>query len=195
MLTAHRVVVTGLGVVSPIGIGKDLFWQNLVAGKSGVTRITHFDPTPFDSQIAAEVKDFDPAAYLDKKDARRLVRFIQFAVAASKLAIEDAGLKISAENATEIGVVIGSGIGGIGFLEEQAEVLRTKGPSKLSPFTVPFMISDMASGYTSILLGAKGPNFCIVTACATGTHCIGEAFKTIQRGAAKVIIAGGTEAS
>lgn len=191
----NRVVVTGLGVVSPIGIGKDTFWQNLIAGKSGISRITSFDPSPFDSQIAGEVKDFDPSQFLDKKDARRLVRFIQFAVAASKLAVEDAALNITSENAAEIGVIIGSGIGGIGFLEEQAEVLRTKGPSKLSPFTVPFMISDMAAGYTSILLGAKGPNFCIVTACATGTHCIGEAFKTIQRGAAQVIIAGGTEAS
>jgi len=191
----RRVVVTGLGVVSPLGIGKDLFWENLVAGKSGISRITHFDPASFDSQIAGEVKDFDPNQFLEKKDARRLVRFIQFAVAASKLAVEDASLSITPEIADKVGIIIGSGIGGIGFLEEQAEILRTKGPSKLSPFTVPFMICDMAAGYTSILLGAKGPNFCVVTACATGTHCIGEAFKTIQRGAAEVILAGGAEAS
>lgn len=191
----RRVVVTGLGVISPIGTGKDLFWENLVAGKNGVARITHFDPTGFDAQIAAEVKDFDPSLYLEKKEARRLVRFIQFAVAASKLAVADANLSITSENAPEIGVIIGSGIGGIGFLEEQARVLHEKGPGKLSPFTVPYMIADMAAGYVSILLGAKGPNFCVVTACASGTHCLGEAFKTIQRGAAEAVIAGGTEAS
>lgn len=190
-----RVVVTGLGVVSPIGIGKDLFWQNLVAGKSGIGRITHFDPAAYDSQIAGEVKDFDPALYMERKEAKRLVSFIQFAIAASRMAVEDAGLSITPENAADIGVIIGSGIGGIGFLEEQARVLHEKGPGKLSPFTVPFMITDMAAGYTSIMLGAKGPNLCIVTACATGTHCIGEAFKTIQRGAAQAVIAGGTEAS
>lgn len=190
-----RVVVTGLGVVSPIGIGKDLFWQNLAAGKSGISRITHFDPAAYDSRIAGEVKDFDPGLYMEKKEAKRLVSFIQFAIAASKLAVEDARLSITPENAADIGVIIGSGIGGIGFLEEQARVLHEKGPGKLSPFTVPFMITDMAAGYTSIMLGAKGPNLCIVTACATGTHSIGEAFKTIQRGAAQAIIAGGTEAS
>lgn len=191
----ERVVITGLGVVSPIGIGKDVFWQSLIAGKNGVDRISLFDPSAFSSQIAAEVKGFDPSLYMDKKEARRLVRFIQFAIGASRLAVEDAGLTINETNAAEIGVVIGSGIGGIGFLEEQARTLHEKGPDKLSPFTVPFMITDMAAGYTSIMLGAKGPNMCIVTACATGTHCLGESFKMIQRGAAKIIIAGGAEAS
>ncbi len=190
-----RVVITGLGVISPIGIGKDVFWNNLVAGKNGVDRITHFDTTGFDAQIAAEVRDFDPGLYMEKKEARKLVKFIQFAVASSKLAIEDAGLAITPENAAEIGVVFGSGIGGIGFLEEQARILHEKGPGRLNPFTVPFMIVDMAAGYTSIMVGAKGPNLCITTACATGTHCIGEAFHIIQRGEAKACIAGGSEAS
>jgi 3-oxoacyl-[acyl-carrier-protein] synthase II len=189
------VVVTGLGVISPIGIGKDRFWENLVAGKSGIDRITHFDPAQFSSQIAAEVSDFNPADYLEKKEARRLVRFIQFAVAAAQLAAKDANLAITPENAPEIGVLIGSGIGGIGFLEEQARNLHEKGPDKLSPFTVPYMIADMAAGYVSIDLGAKGPNSCVVTACATGTHSIGDACKIIQRGAARAMIAGGTEAS
>jgi len=188
-------VITGLGVVSPIGNNKEVFWENLAAGKSGVTRITHFDPAAYPSQIAGEVKDFNPTEYFDKKEARRLVRFIQFAVAASRMAIKEAGLTVTAENAPEIGVLIGSGIGGIGFLEEQAAVLREKGPNKLSPFTVPYMITDMAAGYVSIYLGAKGPNSCVVTACASGTNSIGDAFKIIQRGAAKAMIAGGTEAS
>ncbi len=191
----NRVVVTGLGVISPIGIGKETFWENLSSGKSGITKITHFDASPFASQIAGEVKDFNPSNYLDKKEARRLVRFIQFAVAASQIAVKDANLNITSENSPEIGVLIGSGIGGIGFLEEQAKILREKGPGKLSPFTVPYMIADMAAGYVSIDLGAKGPNSCVVTACATGTNSIGDAYKIIQRGAAKAMIAGGTEAS
>ncbi|MDD5593524.1 MAG: beta-ketoacyl-ACP synthase II [Candidatus Margulisbacteria bacterium] len=193
MLT--RVVITGLGVVSPIGTGKDVFWANLAAGQNGIGRITHFDTTGFDTQIAGEVKDFDPNLYLERKEAKKLVKFIQFGVAASKLAVEDANLQITSENADDIGVVLGSGIGGISFMEEQARILHEKGPSRLNPFTVPFMIVDMAAGYTSIILGAKGPNMCITTACASGTHCIGEAFKMIQRGAAKAVIAGGTEAS
>lgn len=189
-----RVVITGLGVVSPIGIGKETFWQNLIAGKSGVGPITHFDATAYSSQIAAEVKDFNPGDYLDKKEARRLVRFIQFAVAASQLAVKDAALTINSDNATEIGVLIGSGIGGLQMLEEQCKILLEKGPDKMSPFTVPYMIADMAAGFVSILLGAKGPNSCVVTACASGSHSIGEAFRLIQRGYAQAMIAGGTEA-
>lgn len=191
---AQRVVVTGLGVVSPIGTGRDVFWQNLAAGQNGITQITRFDTTGFDAKIAGEVKDFDPSLYLDKKDARRMARFIQFAVAASKLAIADANLTIGPDNANEIGVLIGSGIGGLDVLEEAARTLHTKGPDRLSPFTVPFMIADMAAGYASIITGAKGPNSCVVTACASGTNSIGEAFKCIQRGAAKAMLAGGTEA-
>lgn len=189
-----RVVITGLGVVSPIGIGKETFWQNLIAGKSGVGPITHFDATAYSSQIAAEVKDFNPGDYLDKKEARRLVRFIQFAVAASQLAVKDAALTINSDNATEIGVLIGSGIGGLQMLEEQCKILLEKGPDKMSPFTVPYMIADMAAGFVSILLGAKGPNSCVVTACASGSHSIGEAFRLIQRGYAQAMITGGTEA-
>jgi len=184
-----------MGVISSLGIGKDTFWKNLSSGKSGIAGITHFDASSLTSRIAGEVKDFNPADFLDKKEARRLVRFIQFAVAASQLAVKDAGLSITPENAPQIGVHVGSGIGGIGFLEEQAHNLREKGPAKISPFTVPYMIADMAAGYVSINLGAKGPNACMVTACATGTHSIGEAFKIIQRGAANAMVAGGTEAS
>lgn len=191
----NRVVITGLGVVSPVGTGIGLFWQNMLAGKSGITRITHFDPSNFDAQIAGEVKDFDPLKFMDKKDARRLIRFIQFSIGASKMAVEDAKLSITPENAPDIGVIIGSGIGGISIMEQEQTVLMTKGPSRISPFTVPFMICDMAAGYTSIMLGAKGPNLCVVTACASGTHSIGEAFKIIQRGAAQAVITGGTEAS
>lgn len=191
----NRVVVTGLGVVSPIGIGKEVFWENLVAGRNGISRITHFDASAFSTQIAGEAKDFNPADYLEKKEARRLVRFIQFAVAAAQIAVKDSNLSISPELAPEIGVVIGSGIGGISFLEEQARTLQEKGPDKISPFTVPYMITDMAAGYVSINLGAKGPNSCVVTACASGTNSIGDASKIIQRGAAKAMIAGGTEAS
>ncbi len=190
-----RVVVTGLGAVTPLGIGWENFWKNLIAGKNGVGRITHFDPSNFDTQIAAEVKDFDPSLFMDKKDARRIIRFIQFAIAASKLAAQDANLVINAENANRIGTLIGSGIGGISFLEEQAKVLFEKGPDKCSPFMVPWMIANMAAGLVSIHLGSKGPNSCTVTACASGTNSIGDAMKIIQRGDADVMIAGGTEAS
>jgi 3-oxoacyl-[acyl-carrier-protein] synthase II len=190
-----RVVITGLGAVTPIGLNTEAFWTELLSGKSGVTRITKFDPSLFDTQIAAELKGFDPSLYMEKKEVRRLVPFIQYSIAASKMAVEDAGLTITGTLAPEVGVIIGSGIGGLGFLEEQAKTLMTRSPNKLSPFTVPFMICDMAAGYTSIMLGAKGPNSCIVTACASGTHSIGEAFKNIQRGAAKVMITGGSEAS
>jgi 3-oxoacyl-[acyl-carrier-protein] synthase II len=190
-----RVVITGLGIISPIGIGKEVFWQNLSAGKSGVVRITHFDPTGFDTTIAAQVNDFDPSLYMEKKEARRLARFLQFAIAAGQMAVKDANLTITPENAPGIGVIVGSGIGGLGMLEEMAHVLREKGPGRISPFTVPYMITDMAAGMISINTGAKGPNLCVVTACASGTHSIGEAFKTIQRGAARAMITGGTEAS
>jgi 3-oxoacyl-[acyl-carrier-protein] synthase II len=190
-----RVVVTGLGAVTPIGTGKDNFWNNLIAGKSGFNKITRFDTTNFSTKIAAEVKDFDASLYMDKKDARRIVPFIKYAIAASKLAVADAKLTINADNATRIGVVIGSGIGGIDFLEEQARILIEKGPDRMSPFTVPWMITNMAAGQVSIYLGAKGPNSCTVTACASGTNSIGDAMKIIQRGDADVMIAGGTEAA
>jgi len=191
----NRVVITGLGAVTPIGIGAEEFFKNLCLGVSGISRISFFDPSAYSCQIAGQVSDFDPGQFMDKKEARKLVRFIQFGIAAAKLAVQDAALTINESNANEIGVIIGSGIGGINFLEEQAAVLREKGPDRLSPFTVPYMITNMAAGMVSIQLGAKGPNSCVVTACATGTHSIGDAFKIIQRGDAKAMLAGGAEAS
>jgi len=191
---SKRVVITGMGVVSAIGMGWGNFWQGLAIGKNGIDKISHFDTTGFPSKIAGEIKDFKPADYLDKKEARRLVRFIQFSIAAGQMAVKNANLTITPENANEIGVLIGSGIGGLDMLEQQCRNLIEKGPDKLSPFTVPYMIADMAAGYTSINLGAKGPNACTVTACASGTNSIGDAYKIIQRGAANVMITGGTEA-
>ena len=191
----RRVVVTGMGAVTPLGGDKDAFWSGLKEGKSGISRITHFDPAGFDAQIAGQVKDFDPLKYFDKKEARRLVGFIQFAVAAAKMALTDSGLVIDEKNAAEIGVWIGSGIGGIGFLEQQAYTLKDKGPSKCSPFMVPLMINDMAAGVTSIHTGAKGPNGCTTTACASGTNAIGDAYEIIKRGDAVAMLAGGSEAS
>ena len=189
-----RVVVTGMGILAPNGNGLEAFWEGLANGRSGIAKITHFDASAYSSQIAGMVKGFNPSEYLDKKEARRLVRFIQFAVAAAQMAVKDAGLNITPELAPEVGVLVGSGIGGLQILEEQAKVLADKGPAKLNPFMVPYMIADMASGYVSIQQGAKGPNTCIVTACATGTHSIGEACEIIRRGSAKAMIAGGTEA-
>jgi len=191
----NRVVVTGLGVVSPIGIGHKVFFDNLIAGKSGIGKITHFDPSAFSVKIAGQVPDFDPGQFMDRKEARKLVRFIQFAVAAARLAVDDSNLKINDDNACDIGVLIGSGIGGISYFEEQVAILNAKGPDRLSPFAVPYMICNMAAGIVSIQLGVKGPNSCVVTACATGTHNIGDSFKILQRGDAKAMLAGGTEAS
>ncbi|MCX5749809.1 MAG: beta-ketoacyl-ACP synthase II [Candidatus Saganbacteria bacterium] len=195
MSDQKKVVVTGIGAVTPVGLGKDAFWEALKAGTSGIRRITHFDPAAFDCQIAGELKGFDPSAYLDKKEARRLVRFIQFAVAASQMALKDANLEINPDTAPSIGVIIGSGIGGIQFLEEQAHILKEKGPGKTSPFMVPLMINDMAAGMVSVNTGAKGPNSCVTTACASGTNAIGDAYEIIRRGEAAAMISGGTEAS
>ena len=192
---SNRVVITGLGAVTPIGIGHKDFFDNLLAGKSGAGRITRFDPAAYTSQVAAEITDFEPEKFMDRKEALKLVRFIQLAVAAAKLAVKDAGLKIEESNADRIGVLIGSGIGGIDFLEQQAYVLKEKGPSRLSPFTVPYDITNMAAGIVSIHLQAKGPNSCVSTACATGTHAIGDAARILERGDAEVMVAGGAEAS
>lgn len=194
-MSGRRVVVTGLGAVTPIGLGKDEFWNALKAGKNGISKISYFDPALFDCQIAGEIKGFDPSLYVDKKEARRLVNFILFAIAASRMALTDAGLEITPENAPNIGVLVGSGIGGIKFLEEQAKVLFEKGPSRCSPFMVPLMINDMAAGMVAINTGAKGPNSCTTTACASGTNSIGDAFEIIKRSDADVMIAGGSEAS
>lgn len=190
-----RIVVTGIGVVSPVGVGKTDYWNALIAGVSGIGRITHFDPTDFDVQIAAEVKGFDVTKWIDRKESRRMDRFVHFGVAAALDAIEDAGLKITSANAERVGVLVGSGIGGLRTLEDQCRVLVESGPSKISPFLIPMMIADMASGHISIITGAKGPNSTVVTACATGAHALGDSLEIIRRGAADVMICGGTEAA
>ena len=190
-----RIVVTGIGVVSPVGVGKTNYWSSLVSGISGVGRITHFDPTGFDVQIAAEVKGFDVTNWIERKESRRMDRFVHFGVAAALDAIEDAGLKITPANAERVGVLVGSGIGGLQTLEDQVKVLIQNGPSKISPFLIPMMIADMASGHISIITGAKGPNSTVVTACATGAHALGDSLEIIRRGAADVMICGGTEAA
>ncbi len=191
----RRVVVTGLGVISPIGIGKEEFFQSLKNGVSGVDYITRFDTELFDTKIAAEVKNFDPTEYIDKKEARRMDRFTQFAVAASKMAVKDGNLDTDIIDQNRFGVCIGCGIGGMETMENQCSILREKGPGRVSPFFVPMMISNIAAGNISIALNAKGPNTTVVTACASATNAIGEAFKTIQRGAADIMISGGTEAA
>ncbi|MBB6217809.1 3-oxoacyl-[acyl-carrier-protein] synthase II [Anaerosolibacter carboniphilus] len=190
-----RVVVTGIGAITPIGTGKDSFWTALKAGKSGIDKITKFDASEYDTQIAAEVKDFDPNVYIDKKEAKRMDRFTQFAVAASKMALEDAALNVDEVDAYRFGVVLGSGIGGIETLEREHEKLMTKGPGRVSPFFIPMMISNIGAGQVSMAFGAKGPNTTIVTACASSTNSIGEAFRIIQRGDADIMITGGAEAS
>jgi len=190
-----RVVITGVGLVTPIGTGVEAFWNAVVNGVSGVGPITHFNASEFATRIAAEVKDFDPERFMERKDAKRMDRFVQLSVVASLLAIEDANLNIADLDANRIGVLIGSGIGGTGTWEEQHKTLLERGPRRVSPFFVPMLISDMASGMVSILVGAKGPNLGIVTACATGTHAIGEAAAIVSRGDADVMIAGGSEAA
>ncbi|HQV09903.1 MAG TPA: beta-ketoacyl-ACP synthase II [Nitrospira sp.] len=191
----RRVVVTGLGLVTPLGTGVDKTWKALCAGESGVGRITRFDPTGYDAQIAAEVKDFDPAQFIEKKEIKKMDTFIHYAVGASQLAVDDAGLKVSPEEATRVGVYIGSGIGGLGSIEHYHDVLKEKGPGRVSPFFIPMTIINLASGQVAIRVGAKGPNSCAVTACATGNHCIGDAYRLIQRNDADVMIAGGAEAA
>ncbi len=191
----RRVVVTGLGLVTPLGTGVDKTWKALCAGESGVGRITRFDPSGYDAQIAAEVKDFDPAQFVEKKEIKKMDTFIHYAVGASQLAVDDAGLKVSPEEATRVGVYIGSGIGGLGSIEHYHDVLKEKGPGRVSPFFIPMTIINLASGQVAIRVGAKGPNSCAVTACATGNHCIGDAYRLIQRDDADVMIAGGAEAA
>lgn len=189
-----RVVITGLGAVSPLGNTVDTMWENIVAGKSGIGLATKVNIDNFQAKVAAEVKDFDPTAYMDKKDARKMDPFTQYAVAASKMAVEDAKLEINEDNAHRVGVWIGSGIGGMSTWEDQHSKFIEKGPKRVSPFFVPMMIPDMAAGQVSIQLGAKGINSCSVTACASGANSIGDAFKAVQRGDVDYIIAGGTEA-
>jgi len=191
----QRVVITGMGVLTPIGNTVGEYWGNLIAGRSGVERITKFDPGDFSSQIAGEVKGFQPLDYMDRKDARRMDTFAQYAVAVAKMAVADAGLDLSNEDPERIGVVVGSGIGGIGTWERQYKTLLEKGPMKLSPFFIPMMIIDMAPGQVAIALNAKGPNYSTVSACASGAHAIGDSFMILQRGDADVMITGGAESS
>jgi len=190
----RRVVVTGMGAVTPLGLGVDALWDGLIQGRSGVGPITQFDASAFSTRIAAEVKEFDPTDYMDRKEARRMDRFAQFAVAGARMALEDARISDNVDW-ERVGVLIGSGIGGIHTFEEQCRNLLEKGPDRVSPFFVPMMIPDIASGQVSILVGAKGHNACTVTACASGSHSIGDAFRVIQRGQADVMITGGTEAA
>lgn len=191
----QRVVVTGLGAVTPIGNDVDTYWQSLQQGKCGIDRITHFDPSQFGCQIAAEVKNFDATLYLDRKEARRLDLFSQYGVCASVQAVAHAGLKITDLNAHQVGVLLGTGIGGIKVMEDQHEILTTRGADRCSPFMIPMMIGNMAAGLTAIQIGAKGPNCCTVTACAAGSNAIGDAYRLIQRGYAQVMICGGTESA
>jgi 3-oxoacyl-[acyl-carrier-protein] synthase II len=189
-----RVVVTGLGAISPLGIDVDSTWQGIVAGKSGVDYITHYDTSDHKTKFAAQVKGFDGAAMFGAREARRMDRFAQFALAAAFQAVQNANLPINDDNRDRIGCVIGSGVGGISTLFEQVQVYNTRGPSRVSPFLVPMMIPDTAGGMVAIHLGVRGPNLAVVTACATGTNAIGEAAEIIRRGQADVILAGGSEA-
>ena len=190
----RRVVITGLGTLSPVGNTADEFWSSLIQGRSGVGPITKFDATNYPTRIAGEVRNFDPLNFVDKKDARRLDSFLHYAIAASAMAVQDSALDTGKIDGTRFGVLIGSGIGGIATLLDSHKNLLEKGPDRVSPFFIPMMIVNMASGLVSMRFGAKGPNSSVVTACATGNHAIGDSFKIIQRGDADVMIAGGSEA-
>jgi 3-oxoacyl-[acyl-carrier-protein] synthase II len=187
--------VTGLGIVSPVGIGIPVAWSNIVAGKSGIVKISHFDASQFASQIAGEVRDFDVTQYLPAKDARRMGRFIHFGLVAGMEAFKDSGLEVTEQNAERIGVNIGSGIGGLPTIEETHNDYLASGPRKISPFFIPGTIINMISGNLSVMYGLKGPNLAMVSACTTGTHCIGESARMIEYGDADVMIAGGSEAT
>jgi len=193
-LSRRRVVVTGLGIVSPVGTGAPEAWKSILAGQSGITRITRFDPSPFSSQIAGEVKGFDPAQYLSAKEARRFDTFIHYGLAGAIEAIKDSGLDFEREQREQIGVCIGSGIGGLPLIEETHQALLASGPRKVSPFFIPGSIINLISGQLSIMYGLKGPNLAVVTACTTANHSIGEAGRLIEYGDADVMIAGGSEA-
>ncbi len=191
----RRVVVTGLGAVSPLGLTAEGSWQRVLRGESGIGPITLFDASAYPARIAGEVAGFDPTNYMDRKDVKKMDRFIQFACAAARMAMEMSGLKVTPENAERVGVAVGSGVGGIQLLEEQHKILLERGPSRISPFFIPGMIINMASGQISIRYGAKGPNIATVTACSTASHAIGESVRYIQRGEADVMICGGAEAA
>ncbi|MDO8706100.1 MAG: beta-ketoacyl-ACP synthase II [Sulfuricaulis sp.] len=195
-MSKRRVVITGLGIVSPLGIGVAENWRGILAGKNGITRVTHFDVTGYPCMIAGEVKNFDPTQFgISEKGARRMDRFIQLGMAAGIEAIEDSGLEVTEANAERIGVHIGSGIGGVGTIEDTTKTVLEKGPRRVSPFYVPMSIINMISGDLSVMFGLKGPNLAMVTACATATHSIGDAGRLIEYGDADVMIAGGAEAA
>ena len=193
-MIVRRVVVTGLGCISPVGNTTKESWEAVLAGRSGTSRATQIDTHHFASKVAAEVKGFEPTKYLPPKQLKKTSRFVQFAVAGSQMAIKDAALNLSAEEAYRCGVLIGSGIGGLQTIEEQHKILLEKGPDRISPFLIPMLIVNMAPGQVAIQFGLKGPNNCVATACATGSHAIGDASKIIQRGEAEIMLAGGTEA-
>lgn len=189
----RRVVITGLGLITPIGIGVDESWTSLYAGKSGIGEITRFDTSKFDTKIAGEVKDFRVEDFLPKKEAKRTQLFISYAVASTRMAMEDSGLQINSKNENRVGVLTGCGLGGLQILEETSRTLEKKGPKRITPFFIPMMIGNMAPGMISIYFGAKGPNASVATACAAGTHAIGDAYNIIKRGAADAMITGGIE--
>jgi 3-oxoacyl-[acyl-carrier-protein] synthase II len=190
-----RVVITGIGVVSSLGTGLDKFWGSIKEGKCGISTVTRFDISNFPTKVAAEIKDFEPTEYMDRKEAKRMDRFTQFAMAAAKMAVINSGLNLETINKDRTGVIVGSGIGGIETLVDQQNVLANKGPGRVSPFFIPMIISNMASGRIAIEYGFKGFNECVVTACATANNAIGDAFKVIQRGDADIMVTGGAEAS
>lgn len=194
-MSERRVVITGIGLVSPLGNELETFWQNLLAGKSGIGLVSRFDTTAYDCKIGGEVKDFKPEQFMPAKEVRRTDRFVQFAAVAAKKAVADSGLDLAQQDLSRVGVIIGSGIGGMETIMDQVGTLLTKGPSRVSPFMIPMLIVDMASGYVSMLLGAKGPNLAVVSACATATHSLGEAARAIIHNDADVMVAGGTEAA
>lgn len=195
IIELHRVVVTGMGVITPLGNELELFWQNLIAGKNGIDLITKFDASEFDTKFAGEIKDFQAEDYIDRKEVRRMDLFTQYAIAAAEHAIQQAKLNFEAINKERVGVIVSSGIGGMDTFEKQSRILIERGPSRISPFFIPMLISDIAPGYISIRYGLKGPNFSTVSACASSSHAIGEAFRNIQRGEADVMICGGAEAT
>ena len=190
----NRVVVTGMGVLCPLGLNTSTTWENLVAGKSGIDHITLFDPEPYETKIAGEIKGFQPTDYISRKDVRHMDRFTQMAIAASLQAVEQSGIKVDSVNEDNIGVIVGSGIGGLSTLFEQTKLLIEKGPNRVSPFLVPMMITDMAAAQVSITLGVKGPNLCTTSACSSGSDAIGVAYELIRRGDTQAVLAGGSEA-
>jgi 3-oxoacyl-[acyl-carrier-protein] synthase II len=194
-MSERRVVITGIGVITPLGSDLNVFWQNLLAGKSGIGPVTRFDTTNFDSKIGGEVKDFSAEEFMPAKETRRTDRFTQYAVGAARKAVADSKIDLSKADLNRIGVLVGSGIGGMETIEEQAGILLKKGPQRVSPFMIPMLIVNMASGYISMLLGVKGPNLAVVSACATATHALGEATRAIVHNDADVMIAGGSEAA